>query len=286
MTRELDCQSLLTTADADVLRTRVRKLLSAIATTTWEVAEIVYRLWDATDHFSRWGYRSRAEWLEKDLGLAARKAEQLRRMYEYFAVDAPLPAELDTRLRRLDWTKARSLVGHMKAENASELVEKAETLTRDELWASLSRSTAKPAPNQRPASSNQTPTAPNQTPTAPDSRETFHCMRFSLADAANDEATQYKVVRDALKRASELSGSAKDGHNLTLICMDFLATNDFGRSNDPRMISRYLAKIESLLGVHVIALDAKTNEIAYGAHAWSLDTTTREHAKGAQKDVS
>ncbi len=239
----------LTAEKADDLRTRVQDLVRDLASTTWEVAAIVHRLWDAANHFHRWGYSSRNEWLELDLGLAPRKAEQLRRMYEYFTIETTLPFPLDQRLRKLDWTKARSLVGHVNADNAQEFIEKAETATRDELGAWV---------QQRTNASSNGFAASQECP-----GEFFRPFRIALADSSNDDASQYKTVRAALQRAKELSGSNKDGHNLTLISTDFLATNSFGQKDDPNMRARYLARIEIALGVRLIAIDVKTGEIIH-----------------------
>jgi hypothetical protein len=46
--------------------------------------------------------------------------------------------------------------------------------------------------------------------------------------------------------------------------MDFLATNDFGKSNDPDMIRRYLSKLEGLLGCHLVAVSPQ-REVVYAA---------------------
>jgi len=76
---------------------------------------------------------------------------------------------------------------------------------------------------------------------------------------------QYLIVGDALTRAGELSGSSKKGHNLSMICTDFLATNDFvGGPKAEETRARYLAKIERLLGCRLIAVDVKSKDVVYG----------------------
>ena len=66
-----------------------------------------------------------------------------------------------------------------------------------------------------------------------------------------------------MKRAAQLSGSAKDGHNLTQICLDFLATNDFGTSSGDAKL-RYLAKIETLLGLRLIVVNPDGTQVIFG----------------------
>jgi hypothetical protein len=76
---------------------------------------------------------------------------------------------------------------------------------------------------------------------------------------------QYLTVQDALVRAQELSQSEKKSHNLSLICLDYLATNDFmgGAARDESRM-KYLAKIERLLGLRLVAVDARSKEVCYG----------------------
>jgi len=73
-------------------------------------------------------------------------------------------------------------------------------------------------------------------------------------------------VLTALARSGELTKSSKKGYNLDLICVDFLATNDFGaQTKQAESRSRYLAKIERLLGVRLIAVDAHNpSDVVYG----------------------
>jgi hypothetical protein len=75
---------------------------------------------------------------------------------------------------------------------------------------------------------------------------------------------QHLNVLNALEQAGKLCGSSKKGHQLDLLCTDFLATNDI--TNDPKGSNKakYLAKIEKLLGVRLIAVDAKTRDVTYG----------------------
>jgi hypothetical protein len=78
-----------------------------------------------------------------------------------------------------------------------------------------------------------------------------------------------ELVEASTTRASELTGSASPSRNLAMMAIDFLATNAFGVHNDPDARRRYLAKIEKVMGVRLVAFD-QADEIAYG-----LDTLKR-----------
>lgn len=67
----------------------------------------------------------------------------------------------------------------------------------------------------------------------------------------------------ALTRAKELIQHRQGEKNisnsrlLSLIALDFLATNDFGFENDPKTLRRYLTKLEKLLDIKLIAVVGK-----------------------------
>lgn len=69
----------------------------------------------------------------------------------------------------------------------------------------------------------------------------------------------------ALNRARQLAGKPlPKSALLSLVCMDFLATNDFRKADDSAALVRYLSKLEALLGKKLVAIDTDTREVAYG----------------------
>lgn len=74
---------------------------------------------------------------------------------------------------------------------------------------------------------------------------------------------QHDTVKAALERASELSGSKKDGQNLSLIALDFLATNEFKKAS-MEQTQRFFKRLEKALEVKVIVMAPADYEILYG----------------------
>jgi hypothetical protein len=74
---------------------------------------------------------------------------------------------------------------------------------------------------------------------------------------------QIETVKLAIKRASELSNRSSPGHNLSLICLDYIATNDFTKASEEQRL-RYIAKLEKLMGYKLIVVDPKTKDIVFG----------------------
>lgn len=99
---------------------------------------------------------------------------------------------------------------------------------------------------------------------------TYRPMHFWLANgdgpATDSEAAwatpdpgQHGVVEQALTRSAQITHSSRRGENLTMICLDFLATNDWHGSADPSMRRRWLHRIAAGLGLRLFAVDARTN---------------------------
>lgn len=74
---------------------------------------------------------------------------------------------------------------------------------------------------------------------------------------------QFDTLKAALERAAELSGSKKDGQNLSLIALDFLATNEFKKAS-LEQTQRFFKRIEKALEVKIVVLAPKDHEILYG----------------------
>jgi hypothetical protein len=259
----IDADAPLSDDAADKIRTRVRVLAKDINTKTWDIGEILCRISNEEAHVRRWGYSSWLEWAEVEIGIDNRKAQYLRAAYRWFTVEHPLPELLLARLRRLPWTKVRLLTGRVTAVNAAEWIEIAEKKTRNELEELISKmpTNAFHDAHSEPTQDNDSKTERFQEPAL---SEVWKRKGFTLANTPGDDSSQFGIVEQALERASELSESDKEGHNLTLICVDFLANNDFRLTSDPKMRLRYLAKIEDLFGIDLVAIDRKQNRIIYG----------------------
>jgi hypothetical protein len=259
-------------AEADELRTRVRQLSTDINKNTLVLGEVLWKLKNQPGHIKRMGYSSLAELGERE-GIGARKAQYLVEIYEWFVIKNPLPDVLDARLRRLPWTKVRQLVDVVTPDNAAEWIAAAESLSRDELTVKVK------AARNKPAAIGQDDGAQPQ-----EERPEIFCRRpFTLADTPDhDPGTQASLVDAALKRAAQLSGSPKDGHNLTLICTDFLATNDFATLSGEAKL-QYLAKIEMLLGLKLIVANPDCSQVIFGG-----ETLNRllDHLAHAEPDVA
>jgi len=245
--------------------------------------------------YTSWGYATFHDYAEQELGLARRKAEHLRHIGVCLQGDlAALDSSLRSRLLKLGWSKVRELVRVLTVKNAKKWLDMAEALNYQELLLTVQAfkkkqeaaeieaeqggdKTALPSPSTvyaEVASSGKPknvfakpkfqapPEDASETlddsddgpPTIPAVPKLFR-KDFSLY------AEQAEVVNMALERASQLAESDKPSHLLTLICIDFLATQDLKPDEEQKL--RWLARIEHATGLRLVAFDA-AYEFVYG----------------------
>jgi hypothetical protein len=265
----------LSAKEADAERNRARANVRDVNRLWWDVAKVLWTLTRSPEHFQRWGYKSWLDWAEHELDLQARKAEQLRHTYEVFFVLRHPGPDLQVRLQSLPWTKAREISAYVTDDNIGKAVKIAEELPRTALRERLRLLSPPDATGGE---------ADGRTPV-----EVFRPIHFQLADTQDDDSTQFKIVQAALERAKELSESVKPGHNLVLICTDFLATNDFKKAGDPESLARFLAKLDDLLPVRLIAVDPKKKNVVHGLENVPLlvdSIETREERESARTTAS
>lgn len=74
---------------------------------------------------------------------------------------------------------------------------------------------------------------------------------------------QHKNVKLALQKASQISNSEKKSNNLSLICANFLATNDFSGTSEEQLL-KFVARLEQVLGHKLIVADPDDYSVVYG----------------------
>ena len=120
------------------------------------------------------------------------------------------------------------------------------------------------------------------------------CLRSSLISKADSVGERLhflvlallpehmETVQLALRRAAELARSGSSvSSQFSLICLDFLATNDFRFANEQQRL-RFLAKFEKLTGYKLVIVDPDRDrgdgEIVYGIE------TLERLARGASEE--
>lgn len=249
-----------------------------------------------------WGYTKITDFAKQELGLEPRKASYMVSIGCALTVElANADPALVERFIDLGWTKVREICRVLKADQLLKWVLQAETstyteiqdavsaykaeqdnLTLKRLEASGATLLAKDAfgppkdinivdmpgsavvsgasfDAEIPISTNTETKTKVNLPLYPEvpQIEKLNPETFSFYE------TQHKVVKEALDKAKKISGSDKKSNNLTLICTEFLATNDFSDSSEEQKL-KLLAKLEKTLDIKLVAVDKYTFEPVYG----------------------
>lgn len=286
------------------VRKRAKTLSTEIDSGYMELAKLLYEVYDCPidgdpkkpSVLSGWGFGSFKDYVETELGLHYKKATRLRAIWYVLEVHLKdLDPKVKERLVRLGSSKMRELVRVLDGTNVDRWLTIAETEPYTVLLDKIQKAVLKARKEAlevqigSPLSDEGTPfpegvmaqgggeddsegggfggaeaTAPqpDAVGTAGDlfGADELKMEAFMLAPA------QQLNVLTALERAGELTNSTKKGHNLDMICLDFLATNDFASaSKKVESRAKYLAKIEQVLGIRIIAVDARNpNDVVYG----------------------
>lgn len=277
----------------DELREEARNLVHEIESKYWDLGRVLYDVYDgvpggyralmkgkgsATDRvelFRKWGYSGFGEYCEQEVGIRKRTAENLRFAYYWFAIQQGMPKEVIDELISVGRSKVYLLAGVADLSNITLWIDKAKNLTFEDLKKAIS--TAKAVAASKSKDSEEPDQGSNKASSKkedkskplpkPEEMTTFQAGLFD---------SQKEVCDAAFERAQGLSRSEKKGHNMTLICQDFLANNDF---DDPKKdIGKYLSKISRRLGLLIIAVDPETGKPVHNADLlWRL-TEERQKA--------
>lgn len=288
------------------LRERAKTLGAQIDRSYWELGRTLYEIYDGLPGgftavqnneltkearrglYQKWGYTSFEEYCEKEVNLQRRTASSLRYAYWWFEHELKLPTEIKDRLLRLGRSKLYKLAGFVTMDNVISWMDRAAEMTVEELGKAIK--TAKGVKAKRTADDNYNEAddlfeygnsdagggdTEHRAAPAP---ETMHNVSTSLYDG------QFKTWEQALERAKGLTGSDKISHNLEMICLDYLASNDFMNPEDD--LKAYLAKQEQILGVKIIAVDPQSGKPKYGGDLLWLMVNARVAAEQADKQAA
>jgi len=271
-------------AEAD-LRQEARTLVHEIETKYWDLGRVLYDVYDGVpggyramlkgkgavgervELFKKWGYSGFGDYCEQEVGIQKRTAENLRYAYYWFAISQEMPAKVIDQLISVGRSKVYLLAGVADMSNITLWIDKATDLTFDELKMAIKTARAVAAIKSTDTEEADQGSGPEvsekekgKSLPKPEEMTTFQAGLFEGQKTTCDAA---------FKRAESISNSDKKGHNLELICQDFLSNNDF---DDPKKdVDKYISKMERRLGLLIIAIDPKTGKPVHGTDLlWRL----------------
>jgi hypothetical protein len=262
-------------------RRRAKELIQLFDAGYMELARILYQVFDTPVDgdsrraavFTSWGFDTFKDYAEQELGMHHKRAERLRRIWFVLEIQLKeLEPELKHRIVNLGYSKVREMIKVITARNAEVLVRDAEGMTYKQIEQMVADE------NRRRGLAEATLTEGGDDDSSGGSGSQVEELEIIGSDAVHEKTTreafelfpaQLLNVRLALERAAELSHSDKKGHQLDLICTDFVATNDVMAGDTDKRL-RYLAKIERTIGLKLMAVDPEAKEVVYGLDALKI----------------
>jgi hypothetical protein len=293
------------------IRKKAKNLANDLDNGYMEMAHLLWQIYDTPVNgesnqgpvFTQWGYGSFAEYVQEELGIHKKRAQRLRNVW--FNLEIRLKDQIDPAVKKrlvgLGFSKVRELVRVISARNVEKWVEKGEQLSYPKLCKAIQ--TYQEAAERRALKKQGSDAAENEEgseggsgegggggggggpvavdkqmktrdedghyePEVPDlTDDDMHPRRFMLY------TEQAEMVDQALDRAKHLSNSDVKSNNLHLICMDFLAHNDFGKANKKTKL-KYIAQMERILGFQLVVFDG--DDVVYGIKKLEEAATAEE----------
>ena len=236
------------------------------------------------------------KYVDVELKINYKKAQRLRAIWKTLKVDLQLDDETLRRVVELGFSKVRELArpNVLTKRNVMAWIEKAENTTYLKLATNITKylDEKKTAEITKAAEAeyNGSPgSAPTRDPDDEDEEEEkgrADTRRIENLEMSSEPFStvlfgdQIETVNLAIKRASELSNSDKKGHNLSLICLDFLSTNDFKFADENQRL-RFLAKFEKLMGYKFIIIDPNGGDSGEGEVVYGIKTLEKLARSGS-----
>lgn len=264
------------------LREEARSLVREIDNKYWDLGRVLYDVYDGVPGgyrallngegsrqdrrslFEKWGYKNFGEYCEGEVGIRKRTGENIRYAYYWFTIQQPMPEAVINELVALGRSKVYLLSGVATKDNIALWLEKAKELTFENLKKAIqnAKAVASGKANDGEERDSSGGGGGGGGSDAGDGKslpkpEQWHSVNAQMADS------QFETWKAAISRAQNLTKSDKVGHNLELICQDFLSNNDFSNVKEKDM-GAYISKMERRLGVLIIAIDPNTGKPVHG----------------------
>jgi len=225
--------------DVSQLREELRQLISTQSDGYFLLAEKLTRVVEE-GIFREWDYPEWQDYVENELGMGKRKAQYFMSIHRWITNVVKTRKFID-RLKKFGWSKTRLLVPVATDQSLEEWLDRAESMTYSQLEEFIKR--LKDEKRNKDGQGDG---------------DDLKMITFKMFPA------QEQSLEDAMEIAGRISESDKRGHNLSLICDDFTASNRFSLRPGQKMMSLYLEKIANQLGVNLVASERGSREIITG----------------------
>lgn len=235
--------------DNEDLRQEVIKLRDKADESYWAFGIALAEVYSG-DKYRAWGFQTWKEYVERELDFDIRTIQYLFKLQLWFETVTPSIAKW---VRGLGWTKARMLMHVVTKENAAEWKKRVDGKTVKEIQDILDGKKRLEDGGEEGEGSGSGGGSGEKGKDGESGRK-----RSWFFYSGQD-----RLVSDAIERAKTVAETDNEGHALTLICTDYLATNADTMNKDDMF--KNLERTTGLLIVAVRESDGEEeDEIVYG----------------------
>lgn len=230
------------------IRQKALELRNKVGEDYWELSIVLADIYN-NDRYRSWGFDSWKDYIDQELDFTIRKAQYMVKIQSWFDTLTPAMQEF---FRSLGWVKCRMLMPVVVKENAKSWKKKVEGKTLKEIEGIIKGKKVTENSSSGGGESGSESTGESTT-----SGDRLVRRSFSLYTG------QDEVVLNAISRAKDIGETDKDGHALSLICMDYLAS-----STDQIDITSLFKHMEDITGLHIVAfkpVDGGRDDIVFGS---------------------
>lgn len=248
--------------ERDEIRRQVLALRDKSDQDAWAMAAALVVVHEK-GYYNGWGFSSWRSYVEDEVDIHIRKAQQLIKTEQWLAL---LPKNVTGWIRALGWTKARMLCNIVTAENAAEWRAKLEgksVMAIDALLHEDAQAAAED-PNGKGAD------------TGSERQKPYTLGRPTPAQRANMDL--------AAATAAKAAGCDTSKDRLAYI-WDLIATEYQATNGGIQYVQQYLANVEAVIGLRLIAYDLDNDEVVYGGETLDVIGRAEDPEDEAEDDA-
>lgn len=228
------------------IRQKALELRNKVGEDYWELSIVLTDIYN-NDRYRSWGFDTWKDYVDQELDFTIRKAQYMVKIQSWFDTLTPAMQEF---FKSLGWVKCRMLMPVVVKENAKSWKKRIEGKTLKEIEDIIKG-------DRKDISGKESGPDDTGDSGSTSSNDSLVRRSFSLYTG------QDEVVSNAISKAKDIGETDKDGHALSLICMDYLASN----ADLIDMVSMF-KHLEDITGLKIVAfkpVDGNNDEIIYGS---------------------
>ena len=288
------------------IRGKAKSLVKMLDTGYMDLGQVLYQIFmtpgpQGGKAYVSWGYSSFDDYVALDLDTHPKKAQRLMAIHRRVVIELgdTLSAVTRARLVALGFSKLKELIRVLTPSNVEEWL----TFAENASWRAIDDRVKEAVLNLYEESKARVDERKRLIELAKEANDMYEVNRleqeieqeiespesFNIAMPEAQKTrtieyvfkdTEWDSVKGALQIAEKISGIRVAGANLSLICLEYQALN--GGLGSAKLQKSFFQRLETVLGIRLVALNPDKGEIAYGVDALKAFIGTAEDAEAAE----